>query len=261
MAKIINEWSKTRTKTITKAVKNFNAKISRIIAKNPEAAEYLPEKVKVSELKEIIKTESDYRKILNSLKRFRKRGAEETVITKGGTKTTKFQLEEIKRNIDIINKRREKEAAEIAARPVIVDGKKMENAQRMALSQSKKELKNMVETVTPKEFKQFAKWLEKERLSEKQLYKGVYFINDISEVFYASFSDKNTRFLLDLFYLIGGDKLYNLYMLGYDELDPEYLYNEPIEESEKVEKLKELLYPYLTDEQITQLEEKHGIES
>lgn len=259
MAKIINEWSKTRTKTITKAVKNFNAKISRILAKNPEAAEYLPEKVKVSELKESIKTEGDYRKILNSLKRFRKRGAEKLIETKGGTKTTKYELEEIKRNIDIINKRRKKEAAEIAARPVIVDGKQMENAQRMALSQTKKELKNMVEDVSPKEFKQFAKWLEKERLDEKQVYKGIYFINDVSEVFYASFSDKNTRFLMDLFYLIGGDKLYSLYLQGYDELDPEYLYNEPIEESEKVDKLVFLLNKYITDEQRKQLEEKHGV--
>lgn len=79
---------------ITKAVRNYNAKISRLEKINPSLA--LPSKVSVREVKasgnkkEILRT-------LESLKRFSKRGAENTIILPSGEFISAYELGELKR--------------------------------------------------------------------------------------------------------------------------------------------------------------------
>lgn len=79
---------------ITKAVRNYNAKITRLQRSNPSLA--LPDKVSVKGVKasgnkkEILRT-------LESLKRFSKRGAEDTIILPSGEFISKYELGELKR--------------------------------------------------------------------------------------------------------------------------------------------------------------------
>lgn len=79
---------------LTKAVRNYNAKISRLEKTNPSLA--LPNKVSVKNIKasgnraEILRT-------LNSLKRFSKRGAEDTIVLPSGELISKYELGELKR--------------------------------------------------------------------------------------------------------------------------------------------------------------------
>ena len=260
MAKTINKWSKTRSKTLAKNVRLFNQKIARTAKKHPEIAEYLPEKVSVKELKQMINTESDYRKVLNSLKSWRKRGAEKIVETKGGATVTKWALNEAKKNKEMVNKRREKINKEFNAAPVYIDGEEMTNVERMVEQQEVKPLTKDIEKLNQKDFKDFAKWLNRERLDEKQLNKGVWFIQDISEVFYSQFSANHANFLIRLLHLVGGDIAYSLYHdKRVTELQPEWHYSDPIEEEEKVERLTKVLFEYLDENQIEQLMNEYEI--
>ena len=102
-------WTEQDTKEISRVVKNFNSKITRLAKKNPEIANILPEKVSSKQLKEIINTRQDLHRELNSLKRFSKKGAEKIVTipdTEYDLKTTKWQKVEMNRRVGIINRRR-----------------------------------------------------------------------------------------------------------------------------------------------------------
>ena len=81
---------------IRKVVANFNAKISRLERKHHAN---LPERVKVSELKETYFTRSDLKYRLKQLEKFSERGVEEIITTKGGATTTKYELAIMKQNI------------------------------------------------------------------------------------------------------------------------------------------------------------------
>lgn len=255
MAKIITKWSKRRNKTLARAVKNFNAKLKRQIAKGVDKA-LLPGKMLVSELKQIINTEGDYRKILNSLKSWTKKGAEQVVETKGGAKVTKWALNEAKKHKAEINERREKINKEFEERPIYIDGEQWENVERTVAEQEVKPLTKEIENLSQKDFNDFSRWLWRERLDEREINKGIWFIQDISEVFYAQFSAENANYAMRLIQMVGGDKAYELFHKGVEALDPKWQYSDPVEENEKIERLEEELFKYLTTEQITKLAEE-----
>lgn len=99
-------WRKQDIATLKKVVKNFNAKIARILKKNPDAADYLPDKVSYANLKKDIETRKDYNSIVNSLKRFSKKGAEEPIINPQGVKTTRWEKREVGIKVGVINRKR-----------------------------------------------------------------------------------------------------------------------------------------------------------
>lgn len=100
-------WQKSDSEELRKAVKNFNAKISRLEKKNPEIKEVLPDKVSARTLKKMIKTRQDLKREINTLKRFSKKGSEE-IETYGdyNIKVTKWQRQEMNRRLPNVNKKR-----------------------------------------------------------------------------------------------------------------------------------------------------------
>lgn len=80
---------------ITKAVRNYNAKIRRLEKINPYLA--LPERVTVSGIKKKADTRRDVERTLKSLQRFSKRGAENTVMLPSGEMISSYELNELKR--------------------------------------------------------------------------------------------------------------------------------------------------------------------
>lgn len=102
-------WRESDTKELNRVVKNFNAKISRLAKKDNSLAGILPDKVKVNELKELIKTRQDLNRELNMLKRFSRKGSEKVVNipdNENNLQVTKWQLTEMNRKVGIINRRR-----------------------------------------------------------------------------------------------------------------------------------------------------------
>lgn len=109
-------FSKEDNKELQKAVKNFNAKIDRLKKKNPGDAAALPEKVKVKEVKQLIKNKKDLQREVNSLKRFSERGAEKIVVlpdNKYNLKVTKWQKDDMKRRAKAVNRKRARRLEQI----------------------------------------------------------------------------------------------------------------------------------------------------
>lgn len=80
---------------INKTVRNYNAKISRLQKVNPSLA--LPEKVSARSIKNMSDSRKELNRTLNSLKRFSKRGAEDTIILPSGEFISNYELKELKR--------------------------------------------------------------------------------------------------------------------------------------------------------------------
>ena len=102
-------WTENDSKELSRAVKNFNAKVRRLEKKYAGQDVVLPEKVSVKELQNVIGTRRDLQRELKSLQRFSKRGAEEIVeapITENTIRLTKWQRTEMNRLKGIINAQR-----------------------------------------------------------------------------------------------------------------------------------------------------------
>lgn len=110
MSKIYNiRWQQSDNEDLRKAVKNFNAKITRLEKKFPEQKNALPERMSVKQIRELITSRQDLKRELNALRRFTKPGAEELVDapdTDYNLKLTKWQKEEMTRRTAVINRRR-----------------------------------------------------------------------------------------------------------------------------------------------------------
>lgn len=122
------KWSEQDVEELNRVVKNYNSKITRLVKKNPENENILPEKVSASQLKELIQTRQDLKRELNSLKRFSKRGAEMIVDvpdTEYNVKITKWQMTEMNRRVGIINRRRKTRLKEIQETELYSGGKSL----------------------------------------------------------------------------------------------------------------------------------------
>lgn len=102
-------WREDDQDALRKAVKNFNAKITRLEKKDPTQKSALPERVTVKQMRELIDTRQDLNRELNALRRFTRPGAEQLVEIpehEYNMKITKWQKEEMTRRIAIINRKR-----------------------------------------------------------------------------------------------------------------------------------------------------------
>ena len=110
-------WRPDDNEQLRKAVKNFNAKISRLERKDPKNKAALPDRVSVKQLKEMIDTRQDLNRELNALKRFSKRGSEQIIDApenKYNLKMTKWQKEEMTRRTAVVNRRRKQKLKEVS---------------------------------------------------------------------------------------------------------------------------------------------------
>lgn len=129
MSKFYNiRWRDSDQDELRKAVKNFNAKITRLERKNPEQKNALPERITVKQMKDLIDTRQDLKRELNSLRRFTQRGSEEMVTIPDSDynlKTTKWQKEEMTRRVGIINRKRKKRLKELSDVEMTSRGEKL----------------------------------------------------------------------------------------------------------------------------------------
>ena len=102
-------WREDDQDALRKAVKNFNAKLTRLEKKDPAQKNALPDRVTVKQMKELITTRQDLQRELNALRRFTRPGAEQLVEIpehEYNMKITKWQKEEMTRRVAIINRKR-----------------------------------------------------------------------------------------------------------------------------------------------------------
>lgn len=101
-------WSPQDSQDLQRAINKFNRKLARLEKANPELKGLLPERAKFSFYRSAINNKIDLRREINSLNRFSKPGAEKLkTIGVNNAQVTKWQLEESRRRVKGINKRRE----------------------------------------------------------------------------------------------------------------------------------------------------------
>lgn len=102
-----------QNKELAKIVKNFNAKINRLIKKGV-SADALPQKISVKGLKADITNKRDYNRIVRTYSKFTIRGAEKIIKNKKGVSYTKWQRDKLKNDVRRLNYARSKALAKAA---------------------------------------------------------------------------------------------------------------------------------------------------
>lgn len=131
-------WRDSDLQELSKAVNNFNRKITRLSKKYPQIKNVLPEKITVAQYKELINTRQDLNREINALKRFTDRkneikllddgtfkGIEEVPGTDYNVKVTTWQRKEINRKVGIINRKRKQRLKEIQETPMKSRGQEL----------------------------------------------------------------------------------------------------------------------------------------
>lgn len=89
-------------KELKRTVSNFNRKIARL---EKEGRELLPDKVYVADLKEFYQDRRELKRKLKELQRFSERGVEEIITTEGGVKKSIYDIENLKREKTLSQRR------------------------------------------------------------------------------------------------------------------------------------------------------------
>lgn len=163
--------SAAKQRELAHEVKNYNARRAYAIKRDAAAAEYLPQKVSVREIKKTLASGRDLRYEINALKKFTAETAV-PVRTKAGTVTTKFQLKDIQSRVERINRERKKEMERAA--PSTERGTM--GTIRTANLQPKK---FTAKKIQPKHWKEYVRMVEKQsagtyRREQAELYKANY---------------------------------------------------------------------------------------
>ncbi len=156
------KWKKADYIKLGKAVSNFNKKINEL--QREEVKLYLPETRDYQELKNTIKTRRELNKIINSMKRFTKEGAEDLYRTEAGEVLTRWERQELSISLRTINRRLNKELKALE-KPITPEGysrAQMGSLEPEAIRHRKKSL-GKIETLRGKEF---------QRLKSRLLYMG-----------------------------------------------------------------------------------------
>lgn len=104
-------WKQTDYLSLGRAVANFNKKIN--LLNKEEKKLYLPEVKSYKEIKENIKTRAELNRIISSLKRFSKEGAEDIYTTKAGEIMTKWERQELGKQVKIAERGLRREAKKL----------------------------------------------------------------------------------------------------------------------------------------------------
>lgn len=153
-------------------VNNFNAKLRRLKAKNPSKVDFYPDTISIKDIRSKISTRADFNRVVNSLKRFSKRGSEELTTTKGGVTLTKYELKELHIKRSVVNRRRSQEVKRL--------GLTLERGLKTQVDKQQLTPKKKVETVNLKDFEKFKESLEREiadrfNQEQKERYVSNYF--------------------------------------------------------------------------------------
>lgn len=120
------KWRRSDEEELRRVVKNFNAKLSRIIKKNPEMAQYMPPRVSYKDLRNDITSRKEFNRELNSLKRFSQKGSEKIIeAKKTGLKVTAWEKKEVGIQVAIINRERSRKRKLIEEEEATSRGQKL----------------------------------------------------------------------------------------------------------------------------------------
>lgn len=100
------KWRNQDRVLLSRTVQQFNAKLTRESKKNPTIIEFLPERLKVADIRQQIQTRKDYNRLIKSYQRFLQKDSTKLVTNNQGYTTTIWNKREIQYKINEINRQR-----------------------------------------------------------------------------------------------------------------------------------------------------------
>lgn len=100
------KWRNQDRVLLSRTVQQFNAKLTRESKKNPTIIEFLPERLKVADIRQQIQTRKDYNRLIKSYQRFLKKDSTKLVTNNQGYTTTLWNKREIQYKVNEINRQR-----------------------------------------------------------------------------------------------------------------------------------------------------------
>jgi hypothetical protein len=215
-------------------VRQFNAKITRTLKKNPELAPYLPERLTVQGLRDKIQTRQDFNREIKSARHFLKPGAETPVTSATGIRTTRWEKREIGIKVGVINRRRNRELKKM--NPTTEKGT-MGTIRENNLRPKKYD----IDKIKASDWDMFVYGVEKQIMSGYTAQKNELYKQNFIKAVKTAFGSKGTE-IVEMAQSIPADILVELY---YNDpvLQVEFIYN-PLEMQIKIDNIVEHLEPY-----------------
>lgn len=173
--------------SIQRVVSNFNRKIARL---EKQGKELLPDRVYVKDLKSEYDKRYELKRKLKELQRFSNKGVEEVIRTEGGVRTTKYALDNLKRDIRRSQYRLTREAIRLQRKITPLD---ITRRGSLNLVESRKKLLSRdVKKLSPSQFKtveaNVARVLDYDKRTEQ--FQANYFQILFSDATYSGVSQK-----------------------------------------------------------------------
>ena len=228
------KWRNKDKTRLSNTVRQFNAKITRTLKKNPELAPYLPERLTVQGLRDKIQTRQDFNREINLARRFLKPGAETPVTSATGIRTTRWEKREVGIKVGVINRRRNRELKKM--NPTTEKGT-MGTIRENNLRPKKYD----IDKIKASDWDMFVYGVEKQIMSGYTAQKNELYKQNFIKAVETAFSSKGTE-IVEMAQSIPADILVELY---YNDpvLQVEFIYN-PLEMQIKIDNIVEHLEPY-----------------
>ena len=228
------KWRNKDKTRLSNTVRQFNAKITRTLKKNPELAPYLPERLTVQGLRDKIQTRQDFNREIKSARHFLKPGAETPVTSATGIRTTRWEKREIGIKVGVINRRRNRELKKM--NPTTEKGT-MGTIRENNLRPKKYD----IDKIKASDWDMFVYGVEKQIMSGYTAQKNELYKQNFIKAVKTAFGSKGTE-IVEMAQSIPADILVELY---YNDpvLQVEFIYN-PLEMQIKIDNIVEHLEPY-----------------
>lgn len=228
------KWRNKDKTRLSNTVRQFNAKITRMLKKNPELAPYLPERWTVQGLMDTIQTRQDFNREIKSARRFLEPGAETPVTSATGIRTTRWEKREIGIKVGVINRRRNRELKKM--NPTTEKGT-MGTIRENNLRPKKYD----IDKIKASDWDMFVYGVEKQIMSGYTAQKNELYKQNFIKAVKTAFGSKGTE-IVEMAQSIPADILVELY---YNDpvLQVEFIYN-PLEMQIKIDNIVEHLEPY-----------------
>lgn len=258
------KWREVDIEKVRRAVINFNKRIDYWAKKSPEIAESLPQKLSYKAVKEAIRTRSEFNREIRQIEKFNpgKLKKSDLIEIAPGTTVTKWEYSRTAKQLEKVNALREAAAKRAKMRQVSVNGvpyKAVEEAHAEQRGQPvgmyKPDKKRAAEP--RQEWQQFVKWVEghaaPNKYQDAQNHKEA--LISVLQGDKHGFNDAQKALLIRLVNQVDANALLDAYYKGREEVDPDYIYNDPEDSWKKFDKMKKYLQQFLPEKLRTLKEE------
>ena len=227
-------WRKSDEKKLKKSIKNFNAKIDRQVKKG-ENINALPEKLNYNKIRKETTNRKDFNKIIRESDKFRQRGSEKIITNEYGIQKTKFEIEQIKKDVQRINRERKKKADSIKNGTFTVAG---EIISKQEINTIKKNF-NFEKIKSYSNFAKYAESVKKQAMYNYDEKTKTLFFENIINGLKNGLGEENVKEIVNRINKIGQEKFVNL-LKNEKLIDVDFFYS-PVSIDDRISAIEEFI--------------------